>query len=212
MRGQEKGADMRYEILDDFLSSEDLNYFEAFLRNLNPSLDRATSFYGRKSWAESQNTLPKEKILELEKKYLPIAMEILQKLAPHKVDLVQDITFNLQSTPPNFSYPIHLDSNQKVLSGVIYLHPNSSTGTFLHENVDDINGKEIPWQVNRAFFFSRTPSDSWHSYRGDGLGFRWVLVFNLLTFNLRKHEIRDQGLTRYLRNRVTQKYKKGIEK
>lgn len=203
---------MRYEILDNFLSSEDLDYFQAFLRNLNPSLDHPTSFFGRKSWTDDQNTLPKEKIIELEKSYLPVAMEILQRLAPHKMDLVEDVTFNLQSTPPNFSYPIHLDSNQKVLSGVIYLHPESSTGTFLHDNIDDIKGKEIPWKVNRAFFFSRTPSDSWHSYRGDSLGFRWVLVFNLLTFNLRKHEIRDQGITRYFRNRVMQKYREGIEK
>ena len=209
---KEKEEKVKYEIIENFLRQDDLDYFDSFIKTLQPKVDSPTSFYGRKSWPSEQNTLPREKILELEKNYVPIAMDILGRLAPHKRDLVEDVTFNLQSTPPNVSYPIHLDSNQKVLSGVVYLKPQSSTGTYLHKNIDDHKGKEIPWAVNRAFFFSRTPNDSWHSYKGDGVGFRWVLVFNLLTFSLRKHDISDLGMMRYVQRRMFQKLNLGIEK
>jgi hypothetical protein len=107
---------------------------------------------------------------------------------------------------------VHLDANEKVLSGVVYLQPDRSTGTFLHKGLNDISGEEIPWKVNRAMFFSRTPSDSWHSYRGDGVGFRWVLVFNLLTSKMRKHEIRDLGFIKYYKGRITKRTSLGVER
>lgn len=203
---------MKYQIIDNFLKPEHLTYLQSLLGNLEPKPDYPTSFRSRKSYSDSENAIPRKKLIELEENYFPRAMEILGFLAPKKLDLVEDVAFNLQSTPPNFSYPIHLDANEKVLSGVVYLQPNVSTGTFLHKNLQDTAGEEIPWAVNRAMFFSRTPSDSWHSYRGDGSAFRWVLVFNLLTSKLRKHEIKDLGFINYYQNRFMRRSRPGIER
>lgn len=203
---------MKYEIVDNFLKLEDLAYLQNLLGSLEPKSDSPTSFRSRKSYSPDKNIISKEKLLELEETYLPRAMKILQSLAPHKLDLVDDAAFNLQSTPPNYSYPVHLDASEKVLSGVVYLQPTISTGTFIHKGLDDVSGEEVPWAVNRAFFFSRTPTDSWHSYKGDGIGFRWVLIFNLITFQERKHEIRNLGIIGYVRSGITNRFLQEVKK
>ena len=193
---------MKYEIVDNFLTLEDLAYLQSLLEILEPKSDSQTSFRNVKYDSSNKNVISKEKFLQLEETYRPRAMEILQSLAPYKLDLVDDVVLNLQSTPPNFSFPVHLDDRRKVLSGVVYLKPNLSTGTFIHKGLDDVSGKEVPWAVNRAFFFSRTPTDSWHSYKGDGVSYRWVLIFNLVTYQERKHEIRDLGIVGYVRSGI----------
>ena len=203
---------MKYEIVDNFLKLEDLAYLQSLLGSLEPKSDSPTSFRSRKCYSPDKNIISQEKLLELEVTYIPRAMKILQSLAPHKLDLVDDAAFNLQSTPPNYSYPVHLDASEKVLSGVVYLQPNISTGTFIHKGLDDVSGEEVPWAVNRAFFFSRTPTDSWHSYKGDGVGFRWVLIFNLITFQERKHEIRNLGIIGYVRSGITNRFLQGVKK
>ena len=203
---------IRDEIVDNFLKLEDLAYLQSLLGSLEPKSDSPTSFRSRKSYSPDKNIISQEKLLELEETYIPRAMKILQSLAPHKLDLVDDAAFNLQSTPPNYSYPVHLDASEKVLSGVVYLQPNISTGTFIHKGLDDVSGEEVPWAVNRAFFFSRTPTDSWHSYKGDGVGFRWVLIFNLITFQERKHEIRNLGIIGYVRSGITNRFLQGVKK
>jgi len=202
---------VKYKIVDNFLKPEDLEYLQAKLPTLKPKPDIPTSFYSKKSLGPDQNTIDSDKLLQLEEHYVPHAMEILRELAPRKINLVDDVAFNLQSTPPHYTYPIHLDSNQKVLSGVVYLQPTESTGTFLHKNSRDIKGEEVPWKVNRAFFFSRNPVDSWHSYKGDEVGVRWVLVFNLLTSKLRKHEIKDRGFLKYTLSRIRKESTQGVE-
>lgn len=203
---------MKYKTVDNFLKLDHLNYLQTLIETLEPKSDYPTSFRTRKSYSDSENTISREKLMELEETYIPRAMDILKFLAPHKLALVDNFAFNLQSTPPNFSYPVHLDANEKVLSGVVYLKPNRSTGTFLHKSLNDVSGEEIPWAVNRAMFFSRNPSDSWHSYRGDGVGFRWVLVFNLLTSKVRKHEIKDLGFIKYYQGRISKQKGLGVEK
>ena len=203
---------MKYEIVDNFLKLEDLAYLQSLLGSLEPKSDSPTSFSSRTSYSPDKNIISQEKMLELDDTYRPRAMKILQSLAPHKLDLVEDVAFNLQSTPPNYSYPVHLDHNEKVLSGVVYLQPNISTGTFIHKGLDDVSGEEVPWAVNRAFFFSRTPTDSWHSYKGDGVGFRWVLIFNLITSQQRKHEIRNLGIVGYVRSGITNRLLQVVKK
>ena len=46
--------------------------------------------------------------------------------------------------------------------------------------------REIEWKQNRAFFFSRSQSHSWHSYEGDKNTNRLALVYNLMTYDLKK--------------------------
>jgi hypothetical protein len=193
---------MKFEVVDNFLQHEHYIKLLKVLEHLNPSITEKNVF-NLADESVSRQDMAKELAQELEGYYLPKAMETLRRLAPHKEILVDYCKFDLQSTPPNYEYPIHLDGPGKVLSGVIYMAPRKSTGTFLHMNSKLSAFDEITWKENRAFFFSRTPNDSWHSYKGDGKNIRWVLIFNLMTNQLNKHEILDLGYFKFQYRRIT---------
>jgi hypothetical protein len=200
---------MKYEIVDKFLQRDHYIKLLKVIESLNPSNTEKNTFHLADESVLGQESA-KDLIRQLEECYLPKAMETLRRLAPHKEFLVDYCKFDLQSTPPNYEYPIHLDGPGKVLSGVVYIAPQQSTGTFLHMNSKISAFEEISWEENRAFFFSRTPNDSWHSYKGDGKNIRWVLIFNLMTNQLNKHEILDLGYFGFLYRRITDRTRKTL--
>ena len=198
---------MKYKIEDNFLSNEHYSQLLDLVSQLDPNLTEKSTFNFDDQAGFNPN-LTSKLAGELEKAYLPKAMAVLRSLAPDKEILVDYSKFALQSTPPNYQYPIHLDGPGKVLSGVVYLAPQMSTGTFLHSKPKKPAFDEVLWAENRAFFFSRTASDSWHSYKGDGINMRWVLIFNLMTTQIDKHEIIDLGYAGYLFRRITDRMRK----
>ena len=110
---------------------------------------------------------------------------MLKKLNPKKVNLYEYSEFSLIITGSNYKFPIHDDTPDKLLSGVIYLFPEKNTGTIFYENKKGENKKIIEWRQNRAVFFSRNEKETWHSYEGDGISNRVALVYNLMTKNLK---------------------------
>ena len=57
--------------------------------------------------------------------------------------------FNIIETGKNYTFPIHRDHINKLLSGVIYIKPEQSSGTIIYENKKGnpqtkviVNGKE----------------------------------------------------------------------
>ena len=54
-----------------------------------------------------------------------------------------------------------------------------------YKNKKGDNKKTIPWEKNRAVFFSRKERETWHSYEGDGKSDRIALIYNLMTNNIR---------------------------
>ena len=111
------------------------------------------------------------------------AIEILKELAPQKVELYEYSDFNLIETGKDYTFPIHRDHINKLLSGVIYLNPEKNTGTIIYDDKKGKNPNEIEWKKNRSLFFSRTEKKSWHNYKGDRKNNRIVLVYNLMTTN-----------------------------
>ena len=89
-------------------------------------------------------------------------------------------------TSKNARFPIHDDTPNKLLSGVIYLSPQKNTGTSFYTDKKGSNKTDITWKTNRAVFFSRKERQTWHSYKGDGLNDRMVLVFNLVSNKIRE--------------------------
>ena len=75
-------------------------------------------------------------------------------------------------------YKIHNDTPNKLLSGVIYISPEENEGTWLYDTEDGDNPRQIQWEQNIAFFFSRN-EEAWHSYKADGKNSRCALVYNL---------------------------------
>ena len=96
------------------------------------------------------------------------------------------LTFTIIVTSKNSKFPIHDDTPNKLLSGVIYLSPENNSGTIFYNNKKGQNKTEIDWKLNRAVFFSRKERETWHSYEGDKKNDRLALVYNLMTTKIKK--------------------------
>ncbi|SMF79474.1 hypothetical protein [Candidatus Pelagibacter sp. HIMB1321] len=138
-------------------------------------------------------------LVDLYKTYNKTSYKILGELAPQKIKLYDYTEFHLVETGKNYSFPIHQDIPSKLLSGVIYLYPEKNKGTFIYKNKRGENKEEIEWVQNKAFFFSRSENLSWHSYEGDKISNRLALVYNLMTYDLKKAcEIENINYYKYL--------------
>ena len=88
-----------------------------------------------------------EKFLrELNDTYHNIALELLRELNPKKEILYDFSEFHIIITGPDASFPIHDDTADKLLSGVIYIKPENSSGTnFYKQKMEKVrkllNGK-----------------------------------------------------------------------
>ena len=150
---------MKYKIFDNFLNETCFKYLSSLkLKKTNPDevLNYQNKIYSNGDIVHS--CISPEILKNLQDSCHEIAIKILDELAPKK-------TVN------------------KLLSGVIYLKPESNTGTIIYKNKKGENPNEIKWKKNRALFFSRTEETSWHNYKGDGKNNRIVLVYNLMTTN-----------------------------
>ena len=160
----------------------------------------------------SKSFLNEKFIIEIHKKYHPIALNFLKKICPNKVSLYDYSVFNLIETGANYKFPIHDDTPNKLLSGVIYLHPKKNTGTIFYNQFKK-KIKTIKWEPNKAIFFSRDEKKTWHSYEGDKINNRVVFVYNLMTDRLKEvYKVENKsyliGLIRYKLNPILYKYLK----
>ena len=110
----------------------------------------------------------------------------MKELNPEKIKLYDYSEFFIIETGSNYKFPIHDDTPNKLLSGVVYLKPEENSGTIFYKNKKGDDRKEIEWKVNRAVFFSRSERNTWHSYQGDGKNNRLVLVYNLMTKRIKE--------------------------
>ena len=177
----------KFKVNDDFLDNDDFDYINSIqLANISNNELKVYKNQINKSDEISSSCFSEEFIRTLAKKYNPKALKILDELCPSKTPLWEYTDFNLIMTGANCSFPIHRDTPNKLLSGVIYLYPEKNTGTILYKNIRGDDPKVIEWKPNRAFFFSRNEKDTFHSYKGDGVSTRVALVYNLCTSNLKR--------------------------
>ncbi|MBD1134937.1 hypothetical protein IDH21_00885 [Pelagibacterales bacterium SAG-MED47] len=173
---------MNYKILDNFLDQTSFDYLSSLkLKNVSPNevLNHHNRVY--KNGEIESHCISSEILKNLQNSCHKIAINLLNELAPHKTSLYEYTDFNIIETGKDYTFPIHRDHVNKLLSGVIYLKPEKNTGTIIYKNKKGDNPCEIPWKENRALFFSRTEKNSWHNYKGDGKNNRIVLVYNLMT-------------------------------
>lgn len=70
--------------------------------------------------------------------------------------------FDLVKCEPKYCYQKHVDHKDKILSIVVYLHPEEGNGTIL---LDEINQQyDVVWKPNRALLFM-TNSHAFHYYK-----------------------------------------------
>ena len=173
---------MDKKILDNFLEKEDLS----LLKNLNLQKveNNEIKIYHNKIYRKGNvkiDCLSDIQIKHLHSKYHSKALGILNELNPHKINLYDYSEFHIIETGANYKFPIHDDTPDKLLSGVIYISPENNSGTIFYSNKKGDNKQEIEWKVNRGVFFSRIEGKSWHSYEGDGKTNRVALVYNIMT-------------------------------
>ena len=200
------------KIIDNFLSKDDFNE----LSNLEVKETKCDNIdvYNNsidKNGLIKASVIKNTTINRLFNNYHSTAIEILKELSFKKVDLYEYSEFHIINTGANYKFPIHDDTPNKLLSGVIYLNPIKNSGTYFYDNKKGDNKKEVEWKQNRAVFFSRAEQKTWHSFKGDGVSSRLVLVYNLMTTNIKRvSEIENSNYfltkTRYLINPILYKY------
>ena len=173
---------MKYRIIDNFLNENCFNYLSSLkLKQVGPN-EIFVSHNEISKNGKTKVTCIKDEFLKiLQNTCHERAMDLLNEFAPEKVKLYEYSDFNIIETGKNYTFPIHRDYINKLLSGVVYLQPEKNTGTIIYEDKNGKSPDEITWKKNRALFFSRTEKTSWHNYKGDGKNNRIVLIYNLMT-------------------------------
>jgi hypothetical protein len=200
------------KIIDNFLNEEDFNELTSL--NIKEVKDNEVKVYNNRidnTGLIKGSIIKDDTIRRFFKNYHSKAIEVLKQLNDKKVDLYEYSEFHIINTGANYKFPIHDDTPNKLLSGVIYLSPNKNSGTYFYDNKKGDNKNEIQWRKNRGVFFSRAEKKTWHSFQGDGISSRLVLVYNLMTTNIKKVcEIEKSNYfttnTRFLINPVLYKY------
>lgn len=177
---------MEIKIFDNFLKEEDFKEIESLDLPL-PKSNEIKIFHSKvfENSIFSSEFLSKESLQRFNDNYHQKAIDLLNELCPEKKKLYSYSEFHLILTGKNYKFPIHDDTPNKLLSGVIYINPEKNNGTIFYESKADMNGKEIEWKKNRAVFFSRKERETWHSYEGDRINTRIALVYNLMTNDIK---------------------------
>ena len=179
---------MNIKIIDNFLLNEDFN--ELCSINLKKITENQIMVYHNKIYKsgkiEIMECIGENLLKRLFQNYNEKALNILKELYPEKVNLYDYSEFHIIETGSNYKFPIHDDTPNKLLSGVVYLMPEKNSGTLFYKNKKGDDKKEIEWKRNRGVFFSRSEKKTWHSYEGDGNSNRIALVYNLMTTNIKE--------------------------
>lgn len=179
---------MKIKQIKNFFDKEDLDLICSLKLNKKINENESAVYHNKilKDGHVSSELINAETLRSFQKKYHPIAINILKELFPNKVSLYDYSEFHIVETGKNFNFPIHDDIPDKLLSGVIYVKPEKNSGTNFYETKKGKGKKIIEWEVNKAVFFSRLERKTWHSYSGDGISNRVTVVYNLMTNDVKK--------------------------
>ena len=175
----------KIKVVDNFLNEKDF----IDLCNLHLDMnfnDEFKVYHNEINNEKIINSSIDEKILRrIHNNYFSKAINLLKEISPEKVNLYDYSDFTIIITKKDSKFPIHDDTPNKLLSGVIYLYPEKNSGTIFYSDKKGSNKTLIEWKPNRAVFFSRKEKETWHSYEGDKINNRIALVYNLMTHRLK---------------------------
>ena len=149
---------MKYKIIDNFLNEKYFDYLHSLtLKKVGPSEISVQHNKINNNGKIETSCISKDILEELQKSCHEKAIKILNELAPHKTELYEYTDFNIIETGKNYTFPIHRDHINKLLSGVIYIKPDINTGTIIYEK----DGKIKYTRMKKiSFLFSRTEEES----------------------------------------------------
>lgn len=176
-----------YVVLDDFFEPDDFATIKSGFAGIDRTFDPrrgvlvvkcAFSLSGRCVYNDSRCT--EQELEPINRKFAPLLLEILEDLAPHKMEQAKYIDWGFQTTPKSYVHSIHPDIPEKLLSTVVYCNPEENSGTFLFTDRKGDNRFEVPWKPNRALIFSKA-EDTWHNYSCNDVQERQALVLNVMS-------------------------------
>ena len=177
---------VKTKTIDDFLETKDLEYLSSMnLEKIDKDKIKVYHNTINKTGNIQSSCISDEKLRELQKNYHQKALKILKELCPDKIKLYDFSEFHIVKSGYKYKFPIHDDIPAKLLSGVIYLQPSENKGTVFYDNKNGDGKNEIKWKINGAVFFSREERETWHSFESDGKSDRLVLVYNLMTKDIK---------------------------
>ena len=178
----------KIKTIDNFLDNDDFNDLCELSKNLFINKEKNFNIFHNEINDNKilTSSIDKNLLTRIHKKYYPKAINILNDLCPEKIKLYDYSDFTIIITNKESKFPIHDDTPNKLLSGVVYLMPEINTGTNFYSDKKGRNKTNIEWKSNRAVFFSRKERETWHSYEGDGKNDRIALVYNLMTNKIRE--------------------------
>ena len=145
---------MKIETIENFLYKEDLKTISSLDLEM-PEKDKIRVYHNKitKNNEIYSECLSKDSILRFQKNYHDRAIKLLNDLNPNKLLLYDYSEFHIIITGMGAKFPIHDDTPDKLLSGVIYIKPELSTGTSFYETKKGVGKKTVEWKVNRGVFF-----------------------------------------------------------
>ena len=176
----------KIKIIDNFLQQED--YKKLLNLNIDKNINNEFNIFHNEINNDGiiTSSIDKSIIENLHKNYHSSAINILNEINPEKSKLYDYSDFTIIVTNKNSKFPIHDDTPNKLLSGVIYLSPENNNGTSFYSDKKGSNRYDAEWKPNRGVFFSRIERKTWHSYAGDRKNHRVVLVYNLMTSRIKE--------------------------
>ncbi len=171
----------KLKIVDNFLDDDD--YHELCNLNIEKNIEENFSVYHNEINDRGiiKSVINNDLLKKIHRNCHPKAIQILKEICPEKLKLYEYSDFTIIVTSKNSKFPIHDDTPNKLLSGVVYLSPENNSGTIFYNNKKGEGKNIVDWKTNRAVFFSRREKETWHSYEGDKKNNRIALVYNLMT-------------------------------
>jgi len=73
-------------------------------------------------------------------------------------------------TPANFTHKVHDEAPFKIMSAVLYLHPEENYGTKLYHNDEIV---DVEWKPNRLMVFCGETGVTWHDYKASTMRYTY---------------------------------------
>ena len=117
----------KLKIVDDFLNESDFKRLCNLKINKNVEKDFHVYHNEINDKGIIKSVIDKELLKDIHKNCHTKALQILNDICPEKVDLYEYSDFTIIVTSKNSKFPIHDDTPNKLLSGVIYLSPENNS-------------------------------------------------------------------------------------
>ena len=139
-------------IIDNFFDNETFSKLAEL--KLDDVKADAVKVYHNKVFKDDTNLscIDKNLIKEIHQNYHSKLFRLLQKISIEKSKIYDYSDLTIIKTGKDYKFPIHDDTPNKLLSGVIYLYPTNNSGTIFYKNKKGDEKEMIEWKQNRGVF------------------------------------------------------------